>query len=284
MTRAILGKVYLVGAGPGDPGLLTLKGKRCLEGAEVVLYDRLVSSEILALARQGAEFISVGKEANGRCVPQRRIEAMMVSRAREGRIVVRLKGGDPFIFGRGGEEVEALRRAQIPFEVVPGVSSAIAVPAYAGIPLTHREYASSIAIVTGHRSCNGTSEANWHELARAVDTLVILMGLGNLRENMDRLIEGGCSPDRPIAIVRWGTRASQRALVGTVGSIADITEQTGFKPPAVIVVGEVARFAKGLSSSEPVVALARRARATMAYPESHRDQGSGILALPSMRP
>jgi len=278
MTRAILGKVYLVGAGPGDPGLLTLKGKRCLEGAEVVLYDRLVNSEVLALARQGAEFISVGKAPNGRCVPQRWIEAMMVSRAREGRIVVRLKGGDPFLFGRGGEEVEALRRAQIPFEVVPGVSSAIAVPAYAGIPLTHREYASSIAVVTGHKSCNGKSEVKWHELARAVDTLVILMGLGNLRENMDRLIEGGCSPDRPVAIVRWGTRAAQRTLVGTVGSIADITEQTSFKPPAVIVVGEVARLGKGLSLSGRVVGPEGHRRINMAYSKSHRDPDSGVSA------
>lgn len=284
MARAILGKVYLVGAGPGDPDLLTLKGKRCLERAEVVLYDRLVNKAILAYAAPRAELIYSGKAAGNHCMPQHQIGGLMISRASEGKIVVRLKGGDPFIFGRGGEEVEALRRAQIPLEIVPGVSSAIAVPAYAGIPVTHRDYSSSIAIVTGHKSCNGKSEVKWHELARAVDTLVILMGLGNLRENMDRLMQGGCSPDRPVAIVRWGTRASQRTLVGTVGTIADITEQTSFKPPAVIVVGEVARFAKGLSSSEPVVALARRARATMAYPESHCDADSGALALPSVRP
>lgn len=242
MVKAVFGKVYLVGAGPGDPGLLTLKGKRCLEEAQVILYDRLVNAEILDFASPDAELIYCGKESDHHCLPQRDIEAIMMDRARQGKIVIRLKGGDPFVFGRGGEEAEALERAGIPFEVVPGVSSATAVPAYAGIPLTHRDCASSVAIVTGHKSCTGGGEVRWPALARAVDTLVILMGLGNLRENMSRLIEGGCSPARPAALVRWGTYASQQSLVGTVGTIADMVAENNFGPPAVIVIGEVVRF------------------------------------------
>jgi uroporphyrin-III C-methyltransferase len=247
MAKAIFGKVYLIGAGPGDPGLLTLKGKRCLEQAQVILYDRLVNKEILSFASPDAKLIYCGKKAGGHCLPQCEIEAIMISRAREGKIVVRLKGGDPFIFGRGGEEAEALRNAGVPYEVVPGVSSAIAVPAYAGIPLTHREYSSSVTIVTGHKSCDGKGEVRWEQLACAVDTLVILMGLGNLEENMSRLMAGGCEAERPVALVRWGTRASQETLVGTVGTIADMAEQRNFSSPAVIVVGDVVRFRNRLN-------------------------------------
>jgi uroporphyrinogen III methyltransferase/synthase len=266
MARSILGKVYLVGAGPGDPELLTLKGKKCLEEAQVVLYDRLVNEAILAYAPPAAQWIYSGKATGCHSIAQEEIEKLMVKLAREGKIVVRLKGGDPFVFGRGGEEAEALERAGIPFEVVPGVSSATAAPACAGIPLTHRDYASSVAIVTGHKSCSGKSELKWHELARAVDTLVILMGLANLRENMDRLMRGGCSPERPVAIIRWGTRASQQTLMGTVGTIAKLAEHAGIKPPAVIVVGEVVRRATALSTCAPVAALEQRARAGLAYP------------------
>lgn len=256
MAGPILGKVYLVGAGPGDPDLLTLKGKRCLEDAEVILYDRLVDESILDFASAAAELIYCGKGAGNHSIPQREIEGIMMGRAREGRTVVRLKGGDPFIFGRGGEEAEALTTAGIPFEVVPGVSSAVAVPAYAGIPLTHRDYASSVAIVTGHKCCSGWGKVRWRELARAVDTLVILMGLEGLRENMSRLIEGGCNPERPVALIRWGTRASQEILAGTVGTIADMAEQKNFRPPVVIVVGDVVRMTgklcwfKGMSPPE----------------------------------
>jgi len=279
-----LGKVYLVGAGPGDPTLITVRGLELLRKADVVVYDRLVNPGLLDEAPKKAVRIFVGKLSGFHTRPQEEVNELLIAHARGGRQVIRLKGGDPFLFGRGGEEVEALRRAQIPFEVVPGVSSAIAVPAYAGIPVTHRDYASSIAIVTGHKSCNGKSEVKWHELARAVDTLVILMGLGNLRENMDRLMQGGCSPDRPVAIVGWGTLASQRTLVGTVGTIADMTEQTSFKPPAVIVVGEVARLGRRLSLPGRVVASEGHSRINMAYSKSHRDPDSGILAPPSVLP
>lgn len=258
MVRAILGRVYLVGAGPGDPGLLTLKGKSCLEEADVVLFDRLVNEEILAFASQDTEFICVGKEVGNHSFPQHWIETIMISRASEGKIVVRLKGGDPFIFGRGGEEIEALKRAGILFEVVPGVSSAIAAPAYAGIPLTHRDYASSVAIVTGHKCDAGRSEVRWKDLARAVDTLVILMGLGSLRENMGRLMDGGCNPEKPVALVRWGTRPYQETLVGTVGTIADMAEQRNFRPPAVIVIGDVVQFGNSLGLPERAVASEER--------------------------
>jgi uroporphyrinogen III methyltransferase / synthase len=241
-----LGTVYLVGAGPGDPDLLTLKGKNCLEQAEVILYDRLVSTELLKHAAESAELIYVGKQAGKHCAKQRAIEELLIRKAREGKIVVRLKGGDPFVFGRGGEEAAALKRAGIPYEIVPGVSSAMAAPAYAGIPVTHRSYASSVAIVTGHKASSSGGQVKWGEIARSVDTLVILMGLHNLREIMNRLLESGCDPQRPVALIHSATRPSQESLLGTVQTIADLAEQAKFKSPTVIVVGEVVRLGQEL--------------------------------------
>lgn len=241
-----LGKVYLVGAGPGDPDLLTLKGKNCLEQAEVILYDRLVSAELLEHAAQSAELIYVGKQAGKHCANQREIEQLLVRKAREGKMVVRLKGGDPFVFGRGGEEAAALKRAGIPYEIVPGVSSAFAAPAYAGIPVTHRSYASSVAIVTGHMTSKSNGPVKWSELTRSVDTLVILMGLHNLREIMHRLLESGCEPQRPVALIHAATRPSQKSLLGTVQAIADLADQTKLQSPTVIVVGEVVRLGREL--------------------------------------
>jgi uroporphyrin-III C-methyltransferase len=240
-----LGKVYLVGAGPGDPDLLTLKGKKCLERADVILYDRLVSEDLLDFAAESAELIYVGKRPGKHCASQTTIEELLIQRARQGKRVVRLKGGDPFVFGRGGEEAEALNRAGIPYEVVPGVSSAIAVPAYAGIPLTHRTCASSVAIVTGHKTSWG-NDVRWGELVQSVNTLVILMGLHNLREIMNRLLEGGCEPQRPVALIQSGTRPSQRSVVGTVATIADLAEREKFQSPTVIVVGKVAKLGREL--------------------------------------
>src|SRR4030095_8879331 len=203
-----LGKVYLLGAGPGDPDLLTLKGKNCLEQAEVILYDRLVNTELLEHAVQSAELIYVGKQAGKHCVNQTEIEELLIRKAREGKLVVRLKGGDPFVFGRGGEEAAALKRAGVPYEIVPGVSSAIAAPAYAGIPITPRSCASSVAIVTGHETSNGSGQVKWSELIRSVDTVVILMGLHNLREIMHRLLESGCEPQRPVELIHAAPRPS----------------------------------------------------------------------------
>jgi uroporphyrin-III C-methyltransferase len=241
-----LGKVYLVGAGPGDPDLLTLKGKNCLEQAEVILYDRLVSTELLEHAAESAELIYVGKQAGKHCAKQRAIEELLIRKAREGKIVVRLKGGDPFVFGRGGEEAAALKQAGIPYEIVPGVSSAIAAPAYAGIPVTHRSCASSVAIVTGHKASSSGGQVKWGEIARSVDTLVILMGLRSLRKIMNRLLESGCEPQRPVALIQSATGPFQKSLLGTVQTIADLADQAKFQSPTVIVVGEVVRLGREL--------------------------------------
>jgi uroporphyrin-III C-methyltransferase len=241
MTANILGKVFLVGAGPGDPELLTLKGKRCLEQADVIFFDDLVNRELLDHAVD-AELIYVGKRASNHGTDQSEINNLVIGRARSGQNVVRLKGGDPFVFGRGGEEAQALQQAGIAYEIVPGVTSAVAAPAYAGIPLTHRVYGSSVAIVTGHRAEGGEGQVKWGELARGVDTLVILMGLHNLRKIMNRLLQTGCESDRPVAVIQSATRLSQKTLVGTVATIAGLAEQQDFRSPAVIVVGAVVRL------------------------------------------
>lgn len=245
MTVPPFGKVYLVGAGPGDPELITVKGRRCLESADAILYDGLVSHQLLEWARDDAELIYVGKRPRFPCADQRAIEALLIEKARAGKIVVRLKGGDPFVFGRGGEEAQALRSANIPFEVIPGISSALAAPAYAGIPVTHRSCASSFAVVTGHKAAGG--ECRWGELLRAVDTLVILMGLKNLRRITDRLLEEGCDPDRAAALIQSGSLPAQKVVLATVATIADHAGQHGIGSPAVIVVGPTANFAGDLN-------------------------------------
>src|SRR4029450_3107972 len=218
-----LGKVYLVGAGPGDPDLLTLKGKNCLEQAEVILYDRLVSAELLGHAVQSAELIYVGKQVGKHCVNQREIEELLIRKAREGKLVVRLKGGDPFLFGRGGEEAIVLSAAGIPFEIVPGVSSAIATPAYAGIPLTHRGLSSSVAIVTGARAGDGGPSKEILKNANA-DTLVVLMGLSHLSQITEELVRAGRSPETPVAVISSGTFETQQTAVGTLANIVDLVE------------------------------------------------------------
>ncbi len=235
------GKVYLVGAGPGDPELLTLKGKRCLEAAEVVLFDELVSRELLDHASGNAELIYVGKKHGACHADQKTIEAMLIEKACAGKLVVRLKGGDPFVFGRGGEEAQALKQAGIPFEIVPGISSAIAVPTYAGIPITHRTVASSVAFVTGHKA-SGAGSVNWGGITRSVDTLVILMGLHNLDEIMGCLLKAGCEPERPACLIQSGTLKSQKSLTGTVATIAGLAAAESLTSPVTIVVGNVVRL------------------------------------------
>ena len=244
MTAHRLGKVFLVGAGPGDPELLTLKGKRCLEAAEVILFDELANHELLEFAAAEAQLIYVGKKPGAHCADQREIEALLIQHARQGKYVVRLKGGDPFVFGRGGEEAQALNAAGIPFEVVPGISAALAAPAYAGIPVTHRGCAASFAVVTGHKVTG--SAVNWSGLMRSVDTLVILMGLGNLTEIMNRLLECGCEVERPVALIQSGTRSRQVVVTGTVGTIGTLASQAKLRSPVTIVVGLVARLAEQL--------------------------------------
>ena len=238
-----LGTVYLVGAGPGDAGLITVRGLELLRIAHVLVYDRLVNPELLDEAEPQAIKMFVGKRAGRHCVSQVEINGALIAYARAGLQVVRLKGGDPFVFGRGGEEAEALCEAGIPFEIVPGVSSAIAVPAYAGIPLTHRKLASSFAVVTGHEA-RKVNSVDWAKLATAVDTLIILMGLGNLSMIVQKLIAGGRSSQTPVAVVRSGTIAGQESVIGT---LADIVEKSALiETPALIVIGDVVSLADKL--------------------------------------
>lgn len=234
------GKVYIVGAGPGDPELITVKAERLIRNADVILYDRLVSEEILALASEGCEKIYVGKHPGEPSTPQERINEILIDRARKGRNIVRLKGGDPFLFGRGGEEALELSRASVTYEVVPGITSAIAVPAYAGIPVTHRHVASSVAFVTGHEASNkkkGTVE--WEQIAGSVDTIVVMMGIGNLGSIAARLISGGRDPGTPVAIIEKGTTGSQRTITGVLGDIEGKARAEGIRPPAIVIVGGV---------------------------------------------
>jgi uroporphyrin-III C-methyltransferase len=232
------GTVYLVGAGPGDPGLLTLRARDLLASCDAVVYDYLVNPEVLGHVPVRAERVYVGKVGGGRQTPQPEINRLLIERAREGKRVVRLKGGDPFLFGRGGEEAEALVEAGVPFEVVPGVSSALAVPAYAGIPLTHRAFASSVAVLTGTHADDGPRAGALAGLS-AADTVVVLMGMSRLREIAEELIAAGRSPETPAAVVRWGTYEGQQTVTGTLRTIKDEAERAGMRAPAVIVVGEV---------------------------------------------
>lgn len=237
------GFVSLIGAGPGDPELITLKGMRCLQKADVVIYDALVNEELLGFCRSGAELIDAGKRAGQPSVAQETITALLIEKARAGFYVVRLKGGDPFVFGRGGEEAEALHAAGIAWEVVPGVSSAISVPAYAGIPLTHRGYAASFAVVTGHEDpAREYSRIDWPALARGIDTLVFLMSSSRLALIAERLIANGRSPSTPAAVIQWGTTAEQQTVAGTLATIADDVAQAGLGSPATLVIGEVVRL------------------------------------------
>ena len=242
------GRVYLVGAGPGDPELITLKGLRCLRMADVVVYDRLISPYLLDEAPSQAERVFSGKEPGCHSMKQEVINALLIKYARQGRLVVRLKGGDPFVFGRGGEEALALAHAGIPFEVVPGVSSAIAVPAYAGIPVTHRNHASSVTIVTGHEQRTHISSAvNWEALAKVGGTLVIMMGMEALAHITQQLLAGGLSPDTAAAAIQQGTVPQQRVITGTLVNIAERASIANVKPPAIIVIGTVVTLSRALA-------------------------------------
>jgi uroporphyrinogen III methyltransferase/synthase len=241
------GKVWLVGAGPGDPGLMTVAGVAALAEAEVVVHDRLVSTRLLELAPSSAERIFVGKEAGAHALSQEQINALLVEKARQGKRVVRLKGGDPFVFGRGGEEAVALAAAGVPFEVVPGVTSAVAVPAYAGIPVTHRGLASSFAVITGHEDpAKAETALDWSKLATGVDTLVFLMGTATLPQIVEKLVEHGRPAATPVAVIRWGTTPAQEVVTGTLADIARQVKAARLEPPAVAVVGEVVRLRETL--------------------------------------
>lgn len=240
MSAAPPGTVYLVGAGPGDPELLTLKGKRCLETSDVVVYDALVDKHVLEHTKPGAQLVYAGKREGHHSRPQEEITALLIQYARAGLTVTRLKGGDPFVFGRGGEEALALAEAGVPFEVVPGVTAGIAVPAYAGIPVTHRNVAAVVTFVTGHeRTDRDVSAVRWDNLGAAHGTLVFFMGVRNLLEIAAQLVRHGRPADTPAAVIQWGTTEHQRTVTGTLADIAARARAAGLDPPALIVVGEV---------------------------------------------
>lgn len=265
-------KVYLIGAGPGDPGLFTLKGRDCLAAADVVIYDALANDALLAYARKDAELIYVGKVAGNHALPQDGINRLLVEKAREGKVVARLKGGDPYIFGRGGEEAEALLEAGIPFEEVPGISSTIAAPAYAGIPLTHRNFASSVTIITGHENPDKPGSVhNWQALAQSASTLVFVMGMKNLPDIARNLLAAGMDPATPAALVYRGTTPRQRSLVATLASLPQAAVEQGFSNPSVIVVGKVCSLRDQLGWFEQRPLFGRSVVVTRA-----REQASGL--------
>ena len=259
------GKVYLVGVGPGDPRLITVKGLGYLRKADVVIYDRLIDDSLLDEAPAGAEKIYVGKGRGRHVMEQKEINLLMVGKAREGKTVVRLKGGDPFVLGRGGEEAEVLAANNIPFEIVPGVSSAYAVPAYAGIPVTHRRLASSFTIVTGHEdSEKGESSIAWDKISTGSDTLVFLMGMANLAQIVSQLMQNGRPQSTPVAVISQGTSPRQRTIVGTLEDIVTKAKQKNFEPPAVIVVGEVVRLREQLRWFDNLPLFGKRVLVTRA--------------------
>ncbi len=249
-SKAAHGSVVLVGAGPGDPGLLTLRGLRALNEADVILHDRLVSAEVLALARRDAEFIEVGKQANQHHVTQDRIHALMLQHARAGKRVVRLKGGDPFVFGRGGEELEFLRAHGIAYEVVPGITAALACAAYAGVPLTHRAHAQSVRFLTAHAADAPDPQSldtlDWRSLAAERQTLAVYMGVGGLDALRERLVAHGRSPATPFALIENGSRPNQRVIVGTLGDLPERAREHAVQSPALLILGEVAALAAEL--------------------------------------
>ncbi|MBI2940746.1 MAG: uroporphyrinogen-III C-methyltransferase [Chloroflexi bacterium] len=275
MTESRGSKVYLVGGGPGDPKLLTLRGVECLAMAQVVVYDRLIDPRLLRHAPADAERICVGKTKGHHTFSQDEINGLLVDRARSGRVVVRLKGGDPFVFGRGGEEAMALAAAGLPFEVVPGVTSAVAVPAYAGIPITHRHLTSSFTVVTGHEDPGKAESAiDWARLAAGGDTLVFLMGMSNLPQIVAELVTHGRAATTPVALIRWGTLPEQETVVGTLADIVERAQARKLGPPAVIVVGEVVALRERLRWFDDRPLFGHRVLVTRT-----REQASRLVAL-----
>lgn len=239
--------MYIVGAGPGDRELITVKGLRAIQEADVILYDRLINKDLLDYAKRSAELIYCGKLPNFHTLKQETINRFLIKHAKAGKVVTRLKGGDPFIYGRGGEEAEALKAHNIPFEIVPGITSGIAGPAYAGIPVTHREYSGSVAIVTGHRSKDGTEVIQWEHISKGVDTVVIYMGMKNLAYICEQLIKHGRDEQTPVAIIHWATTNKQETVIGTLANIVEKIAKANVANPSIIVVGEVVKLSHTLS-------------------------------------
>lgn len=269
------GKVYLVGAGPGDPKLITVRGMEAIKKADVIVYDRLASPRLLMNAKLGTEKIFVGKLPDKHMLKQGEINQLLVDLALQGKIVTRLKGGDPCVFGRVGEEAELIAHNEIEFEIIPGITSAIGVPAYAGIPVTHRDYTSSFTIVTGHEYTNKTySDVNWDKLANSTGTLIFLMGVANLMNIRDELIRCGKTPDLPVALIRWGTWMEQQTLTGTLETIVDQVREANFQSPAVIIVGEVVKLREKLAWFEKKPLFGKRVLVTRA-----RNQASELVDM-----
>jgi uroporphyrinogen III methyltransferase / synthase len=290
MPAARPGTVYLVGAGPGDPGLLTARALELIAVADAILYDRLIPDEALAGARDDAELLYVGKRPGADSVAQEQIHDELTRRARRGQVVVRLKGGDPFVFGRGGEEAEALRAAGVEFEVVPGVTSGVAAPAYAGIPVTHRDDASAVAFVTGHEDPDKDETAlDWDALARFPGTLVLYMGIKNLPLIAERLEAAGRDPEEPAAAVHRGTQPGQRAVVATLGTLAEAVAEHGLEPPSILVFGAVAGRREGLAWLERRPLYGKRIVVTRARAQvsrlagTLRSLGAEVIELPAIR-
>lgn len=280
------GRVYLVGAGPGDIGLLTVKGMKCLQRADAVVYDFHLNAQVLNYIKHDAEFIYAGKRGGHHTMTQDEINKVLVEKAKEGKVVCRLKGGDPFVFGRGGEEAEALAENNIDFEVVPGVSSAVAAPAYAGIPITHRGYSSSFAVIPGYEDMTKEESAiDWSKLATGAGTLIFLMAVKNMDVLVKKLMENGRSPDTPVAVIRWGTRPDQKTITGTLRDIADIVKERDIKPPAVMVVGEVVKLRKRLMWYEKKTMFGHRVLVTREHSggfEPLEDLGAEMIEFPTI--
>ena len=290
VSRTANGIVYLVGAGPGDPGLLTVRASELLSRAEVVVYDALVSAGVLARIPTTAERIYAGKRSREHAIPQADLNRLLVEKARAGKRVVRLKGGDPYVFGRGGEEAQVLAEAEVPFEVVPGVSSVVAAPAYAGIPLTHRDHCSAFQVITGHEDPEKPETAvDWGAIARVPGTKVILMGVEHLSSITAGLLAGGLAPTTPVALVRWGTTARQETLVSELDKVAAVVARKGFAAPSVIVVGEVVRLRDQLDwwSRRPLagqrIAVTRTREQAGELSGRFAELGGEVLEVPTIR-
>jgi len=280
------GKVYLVGAGPGDIGLLTVKGLKCLKKADVVVYDFHLNAQVLNYINHDAEFIYAGKRGGHHTLTQDEINAVLIRKAKEGKVICRLKGGDPFVFGRGGEEAEELAGEDIEFEIVPGISSSIAAPAYAGIPLTHRLLSSSFAVIPGYEdAAKKESSIDWAKIATGIGTLVFLMGVKNIDLISRKLIENGRSAETPVAVIRWGTRPDQKTIIGTLGNIADMVKERDIKPPAVMVVGDVVKLRQSLKWYEKKPLFGHRILVTREHVEGFElleDMGAEIIEFPTI--
>lgn len=284
------GAVYLVGAGPGDLGLLTMRGGELLRRAEVVIYDALVNPDLLRLATRSCELIYAGKRADSHAMPQAELNLLLAEKARQGRAVVRLKGGDPYVFGRGGEEAESLRQAGVRFEVVPGVSSIMAAANYAGIPITHRDFCSGFAVITGHEDpTKPSSKVDWEAFAKMPGTKIVLMGAERMVWIAEKLIAGGMNPSTPTGMVRWGTTGRQQVLTGALNDIADKAAQAGFRSPAIAVIGEVVGLRRKLNWFEERPLFGQRAVVTRTREQASRlscrlrELGAEVLEIPTIK-